>query len=170
MNLSEVHQGVHKRKKRKRVGRGVGSGNGKTAGRGHKGQYATSGSKFPSAVFEGGQTDLFRRMPKRGFSNATFARNYVEINIRDLERKCSDGDQVDLAKLRELGLVKGPCDGVRVLGTGELTKKLTVKAHHVTKSAKAKIEGKGGSVEIVPPPKKPKRNKMKPKRSKEDNN
>ncbi len=169
MNLSDVHKGIHKRKKRKRVGRGVGSGHGKTAGRGHKGQYATSAGRMPIPVFEGGQMQLFRRMPKRGFTNAAFARSFQIVNIRDLERVFSDGDTVDEEKMREAGLVQGRFDGIRVLGMGELTKKLNVKAHHFTKSAKEKIEAKGGSVEIIPPPSKPKKNKMKPRKQPDEN-
>ena len=169
MNLSDVHKSVNKFKKRKRIGRGVGSGHGKTAGRGHKGQYATSAGRMPIPVFEGGQMQLFRRMPKRGFNNSAHARTFQIVNVRDLERLFEDGATIDEEKLREVGLVKGPADGVRVLGEGELTKKLSVKAHHFTKSAKEKIEGKGGSVEIIPPPKKPVRNKMKPKKPKGEN-
>lgn len=161
MDLSKVHQGVKKNKKRKRVGRGVGSGHGKTAGRGHKGQYASAGAGRPTIVFEGGQMALFRRMPKRGFSHATWDRHTKIVNIRDLERAFQDGDVVDEGKLRESGLLKGRCQVIRILGEGELTKKLTVKAHHFTKSAKEKIEAKGGAIEVIPPPKKPVRNKMK---------
>jgi large subunit ribosomal protein L15 len=162
MDLSTVHNGVHKRKRKKRVGRGTGSGHGKTASRGHKGQYSSAGGKRPIAVFEGGQMQLFRRMPKRGFSQATWARTFLVVNVADLNA-FNDGDVVDHATLAAKGLANGPADGVRILGTGDLEKKLTVKAHHFSKSAREKIEGKGGTTEVIPPPAKPKRNKMKPR-------
>ena len=165
MDLSTVHQGVHKRKRKKRVGRGIGSGHGKTASRGAKGQYASAGAKMFSPLFEGGQMQLFRRIPKRGFSHATWDKHYLVVNVGDLNA-FNDGDTVDPAALRKAGLAKGPCDGVRILGTGELTKKLTVRAHHFSKSAAEKIAAKGGTAEVVPPPKKPVRNKMKPRPSK----
>lgn len=166
MDLSTVHQGVNKHKRKKRVGRGVGSGHGKTASRGAKGQWASAGAKKPAFYFEGGQMPLFRRMPKRGFSNATHARHFLVVNVGDLDRVFADGASVDLAALRQAGLAKGVADGVRILGNGELGKKLTVKADHFSKSAAEKIEAKGGTIELVPPPKKPVRNKMKPKTAK----
>ena len=162
MDLSTVHIGVHKRKKKKRVGRGIGSGHGKTASRGSKGQWASAGAVKPSAIFEGGQMPLFRRIPKRGFTNAAFAKEYLIVNVGDLDR-FDDGATVDPAVLQETGLAKGRADGVRILGTGELTKRLVVKAHHFSKSAAEKITAKGGTAEVIPPPKKPKRNKMKPR-------
>ncbi len=165
MDLSQVHVGVHKRKKKKRVGRGIGSGHGKTATRGSKGQWASAGSKKPTALFEGGQMQLFRRIPKRGFSHATWDRTFHVVNVGDLDR-FDDGTTVDAVLLKETGLAKGPADGVRILGDGELTKKLTVKAHHFSKSAQEKITARGGTVEVIPPPKKPKRNKMKPRPAK----
>jgi large subunit ribosomal protein L15 len=166
MDLSTVHQGVHKRKRKKRVGRGVGSGHGKTGSRGAKGQYASAGAKMFSPLFEGGQMQLFRRIPKRGFSHATWDKHYLVVNVGDLNA-FNDGDTVDPAGLRKAGLANGPCDGVRILGTGELTKKLTVRAHHFSKSAAEKIAAKGGTADVIPPPKKPKRNKMKPRPPKE---
>lgn len=162
MDLSTVHVGVHKRKKKKRVGRGIGSGHGKTATRGSKGQWASAGAVKPSAIFEGGQMPLFRRIPKRGFTNAAFAKHYLVVNVGDLER-FDDGATVDPAVLKEAGLAKGPADGVRILGTGELSKRLVVRAHHFSKSAAEKITAKGGTAEVIPPPKKPKRNKMRPR-------
>ena len=162
MDLTTVHQGVHKHKRKKRVGRGTGSGHGKTASRGAKGQYASAGAKRPVSMFEGGQMQLFRRMPKRGFSNAIWAREYLVVNVGDLEA-FNDGDVVDREALRQKGLANGPITGLRILGDGNLTKKLTVKAHHFTKSAEEKIKAKGGTVEVVPPPARPKRNKMKPR-------
>jgi large subunit ribosomal protein L15 len=163
MDLSTVHVGVSKLRKKKRVGRGIGSGHGKTSTRGHKGQWASAGAKKPSQVFEGGQMQLFRRIPKRGFSHATWDKSFLVVNVGDLDAAFKDGDVVDPDALKKVGLAKGPADGVRILGTGEVTKKLTVKAHHFSKSAAAKITGKGGTTEVIPPPKKPKRNKMKPK-------
>ena len=163
MDLSTVHQGVHKRKKKKRVGRGPGSGHGKTASRGSKGQYASAGAHRPFAVFEGGQMQLFRRIPKRGFSNARFRKDYLIVNVGDLDAAFNDGDVVDREALNRTGLAKGPSDGIRILGQGELTKKLIVKAHHFTKSAAEKITAKGGTMEVIPLPKKPVRNKMRPR-------
>jgi large subunit ribosomal protein L15 len=162
MDLSTVHQGINKRKRKKRVGRGIGSGHGKTSTRGSKGQWASAGAVKPSAIFEGGQMPLFRRIPKRGFSNATWAKEYLVVNVGDLDR-FDDGATVDPAKLKEAGLAKGRADGVRILGDGELTKRLVVRAHHFSKSAAEKITAKGGTAEVIPPPKKPKRNKMKPR-------
>jgi large subunit ribosomal protein L15 len=168
MDLSTVHIGVHKHRKKKRVGRGIGSGHGKTATRGAKGQWASAGAKKPAVMFEGGQMQLFRRIPKRGFSHATWDKYYHVVNVRDIDAHFKDGDTVDPAALKKAGLAKGPADGVRVLGDGELSKKLTVKAHHFSKSAKEKIEAKGGTAEIIPGPKKPVRNKMKPRKPKEE--
>jgi large subunit ribosomal protein L15 len=165
MDLSTVHQGVHKLKLKKRVARGVGSGHGKTGARGHKGQYSSAGGKRPISLFEGGQMQLFRRIPKRGFNNATWARTFLVVNVGDLN-VFEDGAVVDRAALKSKGLANGPADGVRILGNGELSKKLTVKADHFTKSALEKITGKGGAVEVVPPPAKPVRNKMKPRKPK----
>ncbi len=165
MDLSTVHIGINKRKRKKRVGRGPGSGHGKTATRGSKGQWASAGAVKPSAIFEGGQMPLFRRIPKRGFSNASWAKEYLIVNVGDLER-FDDGATVNPVILKQVGLAKGPADGVRILGDGELTKRLVVKAHHFSKSAAEKITAKGGTVEVIPPPKKPKRNKMRPRPAK----
>jgi large subunit ribosomal protein L15 len=162
MDLSQVHVGVHKRKKKKRVGRGIGSGHGKTASRGAKGQWASAGAGHPSKLHEGGQMPLFRRMTKRGFSHATWDRTYHVVNVGDLN-DFNDGATVDPAALAEAGLAKGPADGVRILGEGELNRKLVVKAHHFSKSAAEKIAAKGGTTEVIPGPNKPKRNKMKPR-------
>jgi large subunit ribosomal protein L15 len=163
MDLSQVHVGVTKMRRKKRVGRGIGSGHGKTSTRGAKGQWASAGAKKPAMMFEGGQMQLFRRIPKRGFSHATWDRVYLVVNVGDLDAAFKDGDTVDPAALKKIGLAKGPADGVRILGEGELTKKLVVKAHHFTKSANEKITAKGGTVEVIPGPKKPVRNKMKPR-------
>jgi large subunit ribosomal protein L15 len=165
MDLSTVHQGVHKLRRKKRVGRGIGSGHGKTATRGSKGQWASAGAKMPTPAFEGGQMPLFRRIPKRGFSHGTWAKKYIVVNVGDLERLFTEGATVDQQTLRQAGLAKGPADGVRILGTGDLTKRLVVRAHHFSKSAAEKITAKGGTAEVIPPPRKPKRNKMKPRPS-----
>src|SRR5262249_2426028 len=155
-----------KRKRKKRVGRGPGSGHGKTATRGSKGQWASAGANMPAMTFEGGQMPLFRRIPKRGFSHATWDKHYLVVNVGDLDQAFADGATVDPVALRQAGLAKGSADGVRILGTGELTKKLVVKAHHFSKSAAEKITSKGGTAEVIPAPKKPKRNKMKPRPAK----
>ena len=128
-----------------RRGRGHGSGNGKTAGKGHKGQKARSGAPRPG--FEGGQMPLYRRIPKRGFTS----RNHKEIlaiNLSVLER-FEDGAEVSVASLIEAGVVKNPRDGVKILGNGELTKKLTVKANAFSKAAAEKIEALGGKAEVI---------------------
>ncbi|CAN5115487.1 50S ribosomal protein L15 [soil metagenome] len=166
MDLTQVHVGVHKLKRKKRVGRGVGSGHGKTASRGSKGQWASAGAKKPHASFEGGQMPLFRRMPKRGFSHATWDRHFLVVNLREIEAVYQDGETVDQGTLKAKRLANGPADGIRILGIGELTKKLTFRAHHFSKSALEKINAKGGTVEVIPPPKKPVKNKMKPKKAK----
>jgi large subunit ribosomal protein L15 len=165
MDLSTVHVGIHKRTRKKRVGRGIGSGMGKTSTRGAKGQWASAGAGKRSAIFEGGQMPLFRRIPKRGFSHATWDRYFHVVNVGDLNG-FDDGATVDAAALKSAGLAKGPADGIRILGNGELTKKLTVKAHHFSKSAEEKIKARGGACEVIPPPKKPVRNKMKPRPAK----
>ena len=128
-----------------RRGRGHGSGNGKTAGKGHKGQKARSGA--PRIGFEGGQMPLYRRLPKRGFKNRN-SNDIVSINISALD-KFEDGATVDVAALMEAGIVKNPRDGVKILGNGEITKKLNVKVDAVSASAKEKIEAVGGTVEVI---------------------
>ena len=128
-----------------RRGRGHGSGNGKTAGKGHKGQKARSGAPRPG--FEGGQMPLFRRLPKRGFKCRN-SKNIISINVSDLNR-FEDGATVTVDALKEIGLVKNPRDGVKVLGNGELTKKLTVSVDAASKTAIEKIEAAGGKIEVV---------------------
>jgi len=128
-----------------RKGRGAGSGNGKTAGKGHKGQKARSGA--PRIGFEGGQMPLFRRLPKRGFNNRN-SKVYAYVNVERLEQ-FEDGTVVTAELLLENGIVAKVIDGVKILGGGELTKKLTVKVAKVTESAKAKIEAAGGTVEVI---------------------
>jgi len=164
MNLSNLSIGVHKRKLKKRVGRGIGSGHGKTASRGMKGQYASAGAELPRPVFEGGHMQLFRKIPKRGFSHGSWDKSYHAVNVRDLNM-FADGTVVDQALLDSSGLAKGPADGIRILGTGELTKKLTIRADHFTKSALEKIQKSGGVAERIPLAKRPVRNKMKPPRT-----
>ncbi|HIS90620.1 MAG TPA: 50S ribosomal protein L15 [Candidatus Faecisoma merdavium] len=132
---------------RKRVGRGVGSGLGKTSGKGHKGQNARSGGGVRPG-FEGGQLPLFRRLPKRGFSNARFKTRFATINLSDLNR-FEDGAVVTPELLKEMGLIKNQLDGIKVLGNGKLEKKLTVKAHQFSSSAQREIEGNGGKIEVI---------------------
>ena len=134
-------------KAKKRLGRGIGSGLGKTSGRGHKGQNARSGGGVRPG-FEGGQMPLFRRLPKRGFTNI-FAKDFAEINVGVLADYFNDGDVVTPEILLEKKLVKKAKDGVRILGSGEINVKLEVKAQHFTKSAAEKIEAAGGKAEVI---------------------
>ena len=165
MDLSNLSNGVQRLRKKKRVGRGIGSGHGKTASRGMKGQYSSAGAEMPGKVFEGGQMPLFRRIPKRGFSNGSWAKDFHIVNVGDLQ--CfPDGSVIDQATLDQTGLAQGPADGVRVLGTGDLSRRLTVRASHFSKSAQEKIEKAGGIAELVALPKPPVRNKMKPRPAK----
>ena len=146
MKLHELKPVEGSRKPKRRVGRGIGSGMGKTSTRGTKGQFSrTGGGTRPG--FEGGQMPLYRRLPKRGFKN-TFAKKYAEVNVEQLN--CFDnGAVVDPAALIEAGILKNVLDGVRVLGNGELTKSLTVQAQGFTKSAQQKIEAAGGKAEVI---------------------
>ena len=146
MKLHELQPAAGSRKVRNRVGRGLGSGNGKTAGRGHKGQWARSGGGVRPG-FEGGQMPLQRRVPKRGFNNI-FATEYAIVNVSDLEKRFEAGATVDAESLVACGLLKKTLDGVKVLGKGEITKSLTVKVDAISESAKAKIEAAGGTVEV----------------------
>ncbi len=146
MKLFELQPGVGSNKDSKRKGRGHGSGNGKTAGRGHKGQNARSGGGVRIG-FEGGQMPIYRRLPKRGFNNV-FALKYAEINVSDLN-KFEDGAVVDAAALKEAGIIKKTLDGIKVLGNGEVSKKVTVKAAKFTKSAAEKIVAAGGKYEVM---------------------
>ena len=130
-----------------RKGRGAGSGNGKTAGKGHKGQNARSGGGVRPG-FEGGQLPLYRKLPKRGFNNARFGKQYAVINVQALN-KFNDGDVVDSAALLAKGVIDAVLDGVKILGEGELTKKLTVKAAVFSQAAKEKIEAVGGKTEVA---------------------
>ena len=142
--LKSVEGSTHRRKV---VGRGPGSGHGKTSGRGEKGQKARSGGGV-HIWFEGGQTPLYKRLPRRGFSNARFATKYAIVNVSDLNR-FKDGDEVTPELLKESGLVKKELKGIKVLGNGKLEKKLTVKANVFTNSAITKIEEMGGTTEVI---------------------
>ena len=146
MKLHELNA-LPEAKSRKRVGRGPGSGMGKTSTRGEKGQKARSGGGV-HIWFEGGQTPLYKRLPRRGFSNARFAKRYAIINVSDLNR-FKDGDVVTPELLKEAGLVKKELNGIKVLGNGKLEKKLTVKANLFTNSAITKIEELGGTTEVI---------------------
>lgn len=148
MIIDDVHRGITKRKKRKRVGRGPGAGSGKTASRGHKGYGSRSGASRRTG-FEGGQMPLFRRLAKRGFNNNQFATNVTIVNVAALNEAYEDGSTVTLENLAEKGLAKGRFDVVKVLGDGELTKKLTVQAHRFSASAEQKITGLGGTIEKI---------------------
>ena len=147
MKLDELRPAAGSSREAYRKGRGHGSGNGKTAGRGHKGQKARSGGGVRPG-FEGGQTPLYRRMPKRGFNNKIFADVYAEVNVSDLNI-FEDGAVIDAAALVNATLIRKLYDGVKILGNGDLNKKLTVKATRFTKSAAEKIENAGGKAEVI---------------------
>jgi large subunit ribosomal protein L15 len=148
MILSDVNGGIHKHKKRKRVGRGPGSGHGKTSGRGHKGQGALAGWTAPP-IFEGGASPLIRRIPKRGFHNA-WGKTVAVVNVGDLDAAFKSGEEVTLESLRIKHLAKGRFDELKILGHGELTKKLKISAHRFSQSALAKIEKAGGEAVVLP--------------------
>lgn len=147
MKLNELSPSVPK-KDRKRIGRGNSSGWGKTAGKGSNGQNSRAGGGV-KPYFEGGQMPIYRRVPKRGFSNAIFKKEYTVVSLSILNKNFDDGEEVSLNTLLNKSLIKKGRDGVKILGNGELNKKLTVKVHKVSKSAKAVIEAKGGTVELV---------------------
>lgn len=146
MKLEELKSDPGSRTTRRRVGRGIGSGLGKTSGKGHKGQNARSGGGVRPG-FEGGQMPLFRRIPKRGFTNRN-AKVYTEVTLSTLDR-LENGTEVTAELLKEMGIIKKINDGIVILGNGEITKKLTVKASRVTKNAQAKITAAGGKVEVI---------------------
>jgi large subunit ribosomal protein L15 len=148
MNLNDVHRGIKKFKKRRRIGRGPGSGHGKTSGRGHKGQGSRAGASA-LVIFEGGGMPLVRRIPKRGFNNK-FALTVAVVNIGDLDSSFSAGEEVTLDALREKDLAKSRYDILKVLGDGELTKSLKVCGHRFSASAREKIEKAGGEVVVLP--------------------
>ena len=147
MKLHELSPMEGSVKERFRKGRGAGSGNGKTAGKGHKGQNARSGGGVRPG-FEGGQLPLYRKLPKRGFNNSRFGKKYSIINVQSLN-KFNDGEVVDSAALLAMGIINNVFDGVKVLAEGDITKKLTVKAAVFSASAKEKIEAAGGKTEVV---------------------
>lgn len=149
MELHNLKPAPGAKKTRKRVGRGPGSGNGKTAGRGHKGQKSRSGYSRRYG-FEGGQMPLVRRIPKRGFKNI-FRIEVQAVNVRDLERVFEDGEEANLETMLERGLIRRGSQPVKVLATGDLSKKLTVQAHGFSGAAKSKIEAAGGRCEVVSP-------------------
>jgi len=148
MRLHDLKPRPGAKHRRKRLGQGESSGHGKTSGRGGKGQTARSGSSIRIG-FEGGQMPLIRRIPKRGFNNARHATVYLPVNVSSLN-DFEEGAKVDETALRSVGLVHGRGDGIKILGAGELTRKLNVSASAFSESAKAKIEAKGGSCEVIP--------------------
>ncbi|MCH7729063.1 MAG: 50S ribosomal protein L15 [Planctomycetes bacterium] len=148
MNLHDVHRGIKKRKQRKRLGRGPGSGHGKTCGRGHKGFHSRSGSSMRRA-FEGGQMPLTRRIAKRGFNNRWGLRVAV-VNVGQIEEAFAAGEEVSLEALAAKNLARGRFDVLKVLGDGELKKKLKISAHRFSKSAQEKIEKAGGECVVLP--------------------
>ena len=158
MNLNDVHEGIVKNKRRKRLGRGTGSGLGKTSGKGHKGQLSRAGhSQHPT--FQGGAMPMIRRIAKRGFNNK-FALVIGEVNVGDLEANFNAGDEVTPDSLRQKGLANYKYDVLKVLAKGEISKKLSVSAHRFSKSAKEKIEKAGGTIVELPGKKAVVKNKM----------
>jgi large subunit ribosomal protein L15 len=151
MRLHDLKPRPGARHRRKRLGQGEASGHGKTSGRGGKGQTARSGSSIRIG-FEGGQMPLIRRIPKRGFNNARHTTQYLPVNLEALNR-FDDGSRVDETALRNAGLANGHAAGIKILGAGELTRRLTISAHAFSASAKAKIEAKGGACELIAPKK-----------------
>ncbi len=148
MIINDVHRGVHTRKKPKRVGRGIGSGHGKTCGRGHKGDGSRSGYRSRRG-FAGGQMPLARLIAKRGFNNNRFADQVLAINVGLLESGFEDGGEVTPETLAQAGLAKGRFDIIKILGSGQLTKKLSVRVHRFSKSAEEKIAAAGGTIERI---------------------
>lgn len=159
MNIHDVHEGIQKFKRRKRLGRGPGSGLGKTSGRGHNGQHSRSGAS-QNVNFQGGAMPMFRRIPKRGFNNK-FALMVGTVNVSDLEENFESGEEVTPDTLRAKDLAKYRYEVLKVLGDGELSKKLKVSAHKFSKSAREKIEKAGGEVVELPGKKPVVKNKMK---------
>lgn len=148
MILNDVHRGIKKNKKRKRLGRGPGSGHGKTAGRGHKGQGSRAGSSS-HPTFQGGTMPMIRRIPKRGFNNQ-WALTVAVVNVGQIDAAYSAGEEVTLETLAAKNLAKGRFDILKVLGEGELSKKLKISAHRFSKSAAEKIEKSGGEMVVLP--------------------
>ena len=161
MIIDDVNRGITKNRKRRRVGRGPGSGHGKTSARGHKGQGSRAGSST-AAVFEGAMMPLVRRVPKRGFNNP-FAKDVMTINVGDLDAVFEPGDEISPDTLKASGLIRGRFDVLKVLGDGELTKNLRISAHRFSKSAQEKIEKAGGQVTVIPGPRPVVKNQKKQK-------
>ena len=159
MLINDVHVGVKRRKLKKRVGRGKGSGHGKTATRGHKGQRSRAGTNMPRGSFEGGQMPLARRIPKLGFKNL-WRKRFAVVNVGDLEAEFEAGATVDTEALRQAGLATGQYDRVKILGQGELSKQLLVRADGFSGSAVEKITKAGGEAVVIEPRKKPEKRKM----------
>ncbi len=149
MILNDVHVGIQRQKTRKRIGRGSGSGHGKTAGRGHKGFFSRSGSSRRRG-FHGGQKPLFRRVAKRGFNNKVFAPDVAVVNVGELNDSFETGAEITPAMLLEKGLIRTKFDELKVLGDGELSKKFRITAHRFSSSAEQKISAAGGSFERIP--------------------
>jgi large subunit ribosomal protein L15 len=148
MNLNDIHRGVQKNRPRKRLGRGIGSGQGKTAGRGHKGQWSHNGVSFLS-IFQGGTMPLVRRVPKRGFNNR-FAKTVLIVNVGDLNAVFKSGDKVTPESLVAANLVQSTYDELKILGNGEVTKKLKISAHRFSQAATDKITAAGGEAIVLP--------------------
>jgi large subunit ribosomal protein L15 len=161
MNIHDVHKGIQKNKSKKRIGRGPGSGHGKTSTRGSKGQGSRSGYSL-SGIFEGGQMPLVRRIPKRGFTNS-FAQSVAVINVGDLDEKFQNGEEVTIETLKAKSLAKGTYDLLKVLGDGEMTKSLKITAHRFSRTALEKIEKAGGTAVVLPGKAPVVKNKMKSK-------
>jgi len=148
VKLNELKPALGSKKTRKRVGRGESSGLGKTCGKGSNGQKSRSGASIQGG-FEGGQMPLIKRVPKRGFSNYPFKKEYAVINVMDLEELFDNGTEITAELLLESGVIKKVLDGIKVLGDGDITKKFTVKVQKISESAKNKIEAAGGKVEVI---------------------
>jgi large subunit ribosomal protein L15 len=159
MNINDVNRGIKKNRSRKRIGRGTGSGHGKTSGRGHNGQGSRSGSSS-HPIFQGGAMPMVRRVAKRGFNNQ-FATTVAVVNVSQLEAAFENGDSVNAEQLVAKNLAKGHFDQIKILGNGELTKKLSISAHRASKSATEKIEKAGGSITLLPGKKPVVKNKQK---------
>ncbi len=144
MDLSKFTSACRNARRKKRVGRGIGSGQGKTCGRGTRASMPAPAPRCLPGLFEGGQTPLFRRIAQARLQPRTWDKTYHVVNVGDIDAALHDGDAVNAESLKEKGLAKGPADGIRILGDGEVTKKLTVRADHFSKSAEEKIKAKGG--------------------------
>lgn len=148
MKINDLKPAEGSKRRAKRVGRGLGSGHGRTSTKGHKGQKARSGrAKGPG--FEGGQMPLQRRLPKRGFSNAPFKKEYTIVNLDDLNKIANESEIITPEILKEKGVIKKLKDGLKILGNGDINKAITIKTHAISKSARQKIESKGGKVEVL---------------------